>query len=290
MLCYGVVPHGVAAANPLIQHPEIPSLSLYSADIAFQRYDMLHGIFRKQKTVSKSGKWLARLAVSCLVLAILSFVGSRSITLWHTLKIEDQLQQQQQETWQRYFPQIKRTHNFHFYFKQQLAQQYPEAVPLLYHLQTLLLEHHELQLMEANYSQRQKSLTLKMSAKSEANIDRFCELTTVPGFRWKNRKRSGQWCMDSKELREMIKIMVGRKIHIGKTRSLRHWRFSRSAFLLAWVDKTIDTYIAEHQSHAQKIKKDIKWMQDQASTHGLLGHPALTQPHQNNPSPRKQNW
>lgn len=60
MLCYGVVPHGVAAANPLIQHPEIPSLSLYSADIAFQRYDMLHGIFRKQKTVSKSGKWLAR--------------------------------------------------------------------------------------------------------------------------------------------------------------------------------------------------------------------------------------
>ncbi|HHI0702902.1 TPA: type II secretion system protein GspL, partial [Escherichia coli] len=31
MLCYGVAPHGVAAANPLIQHPEIPSLSLYSA-------------------------------------------------------------------------------------------------------------------------------------------------------------------------------------------------------------------------------------------------------------------
>ena len=175
MLCYGVVPHGVAAANPLIQHPEIPSLSLYSADIAFQRYDMLHGIFRKQKTVSKSGKWLARLAVSCLVLAILSFVGSRSIALWHTLKIEDQLQQQQQETWQRYFPQIKRTHNFRFYFKQQLAQQYPEAVPLLYHLQTLLLEHPELQLMEANYSQKQKSLTLKMSAKREANIDRVCE-------------------------------------------------------------------------------------------------------------------
>ncbi|MGU4876483.1 type II secretion system protein GspL, partial [Escherichia coli] len=152
--------------------PEIPSLSLYSADIAFQRYDMLHGVFRKQKTVGKSGKWLTRLAVSCLVLAILSFVGSRGIALWQTLKIEDQLQQQQQETWQRYFPQIKHTHNFRFYFKQQLAQQYPEAVPLLYHLQTLLLEHSELQLMEANYSQRQKSLTLKMSAKSEANIDR----------------------------------------------------------------------------------------------------------------------
>lgn len=195
MLCYGVVPHGVAAANPLIQHPEIPSLSLYSADIAFQRYDMLHGIFRKQKTVSKSGKWLARLAVSCLVLAILSFVGSRSIALWHTLKIEDQLQQQQQETWQRYFPQIKRTHNFHFYFKQQLAQQYPEAVPLLYHLQTLLLEHPELQLMEANYSQKQKSLTLKMSAKSEANIDRFCELTQswLPMEKTEKDPVSGVW-------------------------------------------------------------------------------------------------
>lgn len=114
MRCYGVAPHGVAAANPLIQHPEIPSLSLYSADIAFQRYDMLHGVFRKQKTVSKSGKWLARLAVSCLVLAILSFVGSRGIAFWQTLKIEDQLQQQQQETWQRYFPQIKHTHNFRF--------------------------------------------------------------------------------------------------------------------------------------------------------------------------------
>lgn len=32
-------------------------------------------------------------------------------------------------------------------------------MPLLYHLQTLLLEHPELQLMEANYSQKQKSLT-----------------------------------------------------------------------------------------------------------------------------------
>lgn len=30
----------------------MPSLSLYSADIAFQRYDMLHGVFRKQKTVA----------------------------------------------------------------------------------------------------------------------------------------------------------------------------------------------------------------------------------------------
>ncbi len=89
------------------------------------------------------------------------FVGSRGIAFWQTLKIEDQLQQQQQETRQRYFPQIKHTHNFRFTFKQQLAQQYPEAVPLLYHLQTLLLEHPELQLMEANYSQRQKSLTLK---------------------------------------------------------------------------------------------------------------------------------
>ncbi|MFP1455640.1 hypothetical protein ACLB1O_26890 [Escherichia coli] len=38
-------------------------------------------------------------------------------------------------------------------------------MPLLYHLQTLLLEHPELQLMEANYSQKQKSLTLKMSVR-----------------------------------------------------------------------------------------------------------------------------
>lgn len=67
-------------------------------------------------------------------------------------------------------------------------------MPLLYHLQTLLLEHPELQLMEANYSQKQKSLTLKMSAKSEANIDRFCELTQSR-FRWKTEKDpvSGVW-------------------------------------------------------------------------------------------------
>lgn len=281
MLCYGVVPHGVAAANPLIQHPEIPSLSLYSADIAFQRYDMLHGIFRKQKTVSKSGKWLARLAVSCLVLAILSFVGSRSIALWHTLKIEDQLQQQQQETWQRYFPQIKRTHNFRFYFKQQLAQQYPEAVPLLYHLQTLLLEHPELQLMEANYSQKQKSLTLKMSAKSEANIDRFCELTQswLPMEKTEKDPVSGVWTV--RKLREMIKSWWAEKSTSEKQIVAALAVLSLGVFCWLGVIKPIDTYIAEHQSHAQKIKKDIKWMQDQASTHGLLGHPALTQPIKN---------
>ncbi|HDD0134150.1 TPA: type II secretion system protein M [Escherichia coli] len=56
---------------------------------------------------------------------------------------------------------------------------------------------------------------------------------------------------------------------------------SLGVFCWLGVIKPIDTYIAEHQSHAQKIKKDIKWMQDQASTHGLLGHPALTQPIEN---------
>ncbi|ENI2531979.1 type II secretion system protein GspL [Escherichia coli] len=73
--------------------------------------------------------------------------------------------------------------------------QHPEAVPLLYHLQTLLLEHPELQLMEANYSQKQKSLTLKMSAKSEANIDRFCELTQswLPMEKTEKDPVSGVW-------------------------------------------------------------------------------------------------
>ena len=45
---------------------------------------------------------------------------------------------------------------------------------------------------------------------------------------------------------------------------------SLGVFCWLAVIKPIDTYIEEHQSHAQKIKKDIKWMQDQASTHGFL--------------------
>nr|AHF26870.1 general secretion pathway protein M [uncultured bacterium Contig1137] len=32
---------------------------------------------------------------------------------------------------------------------------------------------------------------------------------------------------------------------------------------------------------AKKLRRTSKWMQDQASTHGLLGHPALTQPIKN---------
>lgn len=35
---------------------------------------------------------------------------------------------------------------------------------------------------------------------------------------------------------------------------------SLGVFCWLGVIKPIDTYIAEHQSHAQKIKKDIKWM------------------------------
>ncbi|MEK8636263.1 GspL/Epsl periplasmic domain-containing protein, partial [Escherichia coli] len=57
-------------------------------------------------------------------------------------------------------------------------------------------QHHpELQLMEANYSQKQKSLTLKMSAKSEANIDRFCELTQswLPMEKTEKDPVSGVW-------------------------------------------------------------------------------------------------
>ncbi|MEW0838571.1 type II secretion system protein GspM, partial [Escherichia coli] len=52
--------------------------------------------------------------------------------------------------------------------------------------------------------------------------------------------------------------------------SLKACAALRMSQLFCWlgVIKPIDTYIAEHQSHAQKIKKDIKWMQDQASTHG----------------------
>lgn len=75
--------------------------------------------------------------------------------------------------------------------------------------------------------------------------------------------------------------MVGRKIHIGKTDRCGTGGSLARRFCWLAVIKPIDTYIEEHQSHAQKIKKDIKWMQDQASTHGLLGHPALTQPIKN---------
>ncbi|MCD4211838.1 type II secretion system protein GspL, partial [Escherichia coli] len=48
---------------------------------------------------------------------------------------------------------------------------------------------------EANYSQKQKSLTLKMSAKSEANIDRFCELTQswLPMEKTEKDPVSGVW-------------------------------------------------------------------------------------------------
>ncbi|EFD1058106.1 type II secretion system protein GspL [Escherichia coli] len=199
VICFGTAAPDIVPVDSLIQHAESPALRFYSANHSLQHYDMLHGVFRKQKTVSRSGKWLARLAVSSLIFAILSFAGSRGIVLWQTLGIEDQLQQQQQEIWQQYFPQIKRTHNFRFYFKQQLAQQYPEAVPLLHHLQTLLLEHPELQLMEANYSQKQKSLILKISSKNEGNIDRFCELTQswLPMEKTEKDPVSGVWTVRS---------------------------------------------------------------------------------------------
>ncbi len=93
--------------------------------------------------------------------------------------------------------------------------------------------------------------------------------------------------MDSKELREMIKSWWAEKSH-RKNRSLRHWRFSRSAFFVAWGDKT-DRYLHCRASVPRaKIKKDIKWMQDQASTHGLLGHLRLRSPSKISFS-RKQN-
>ncbi len=40
---------------------------------------------------------------------------------------------------------------------------------------------------------------------------------------------------------------------------------SLGVFCWLGVIKPIDTYIAEHQSHAQKIKKDIKSIRDQAA-------------------------
>uniref|UniRef100_UPI00111562BC type II secretion system protein GspM n=1 Tax=Escherichia coli TaxID=562 RepID=UPI00111562BC len=51
---------------------------------------------------------------------------------------------------------------------------------------------------------------------------------------------------------------------------------SLGAFCCLAVIQPLDTYIEVHHSHAQKIKKDIKWMQNQASANGLSSHPALT--------------
>lgn len=50
--------------------------------------------------------------------------------------------------------------------------------------------------------------------------------------------------------------------------------------ILCWaaIVKPIDNLIANHQSRAQKIKHDIRWMQDQAASRGLLRHPKLQQP------------
>ncbi len=53
--------------------------------------------------------------------------------------------------------------------------------------------------MEANYSQKQKSLILKISSKNEGNIDRFCELTQswLPMEKTEKDPVSGVWTVRS---------------------------------------------------------------------------------------------
>ena len=76
-----------------------------------------------------------------------------------------------------------------------------------------------------------------MSAKSEANIDRFCELTQSWLPMEKTEKRSGQWCMDSKELREMIKSWWAEKSTSEKQIVAALAVLSLGRFLLACGDK-----------------------------------------------------
>lgn len=52
---------------------------------------------------------------------------------------------------------------------------------------------------------------------------------------------------------------------------------SLCVFCWAALIRPVDNYIADHQSQAQKMKKDIKWMQEQAIAHGLISHPTLKQ-------------
>lgn len=175
LFCHGELPADFRTASKISQYPETPALTLYTPDTQTERYNLMHGEFYEQKKANKANKWLSRLALASIALVVLSFVVGRGVALWQALQIEEQLQQQQLAIWQSYFPHIKRTNNFRFYFKQQAAQQYSAAVPLFHHLQTILQEHPNLHLIGATYSLSQRSLLLKMTAPNEASIDNFCE-------------------------------------------------------------------------------------------------------------------
>lgn len=60
----------------------------------------------------------------------------------------------------------------------------------------------------------------------------------------------------------MIKLWWAEKFTLEKQIVAALAVFLLGVFCWLGVIKLIDTYIAEHQFYAQKIKKDIKWMQD----------------------------
>lgn len=173
---YGHLPADVTTSCSLVQHAMVSPLTLYVPDDAqTQRYNMLQGAFQPLPGSTRNNKWLLRLAALSIVLAMASFIFNRGYALWQLNQIEAVLTQNMQDAWHSYFPAIKRSDNFRFYFARQLTRHYPAAVPLLHRLEIILQAQPGIHLTAVNYNQQKKSLTLTVAASSEAEVETFCQ-------------------------------------------------------------------------------------------------------------------
>lgn len=173
---YGELPTGMVIPSSLTQHAAVSPLTLYTPnDEQVQRYNMLHGAFQPRASSAKGSKWLRRIATLSIVLAIASFIFTRGYALWQLNHVEAALTRQTRDVWHSYFPTIKRSDNFRFYFARQLTEQYPAAVPLLHRLEIILQAQPGIHLTQLSYHQQNKSLTLAVTASSEAEVDTFCQ-------------------------------------------------------------------------------------------------------------------
>lgn len=201
-LCsYGDLPAGLPPLASVTQHATVSPLTLYvPEDEQTQRYNMLQSNGQPGNASVRGSKGLFRVAVFSILLAIASFIATRGYALWQLNHIEAQLTQNMQDTWRSYFPAIKRSDNFRFYFARQLTQHYPAAVPLLHRLEIILQAQPGIHLTQVSYNQQKKSLSLTVAASSEADIDTFCR-TMEPWLPMeKGRHEAGQstWTLRSK--------------------------------------------------------------------------------------------
>ena len=168
--CYGDIPSGVAVDEQLAEeHP----LVLIQPQWQACRVNLLHGAFSAKTTSVKAAKSI-KIAVAAMGLLSLGLLlGPRIAMAWMLVDQENQVQEQMVQLYRHHFPSLRQQTNIKYHFGQNIKKQPKGLFLQLDELEKIKQSVPSMEIVQLEYDDAQKMLTLNVSAQNQQALQEF---------------------------------------------------------------------------------------------------------------------